>query len=1298
MCNKISLYMVMLAVLLLTLPVQAQKKLTYQAISAPVENVPARLFHGITAADAASVMGRSAHHTPRRVASVDELVGNCMLVSSYYERTNGLQPATPSQGATPISIAKVDDNTIAISGFVSGATNTVLATVDVAAGTLTIEVGQTLFESDYGPVLLANADGNNPFSGPLNGTIGSDGNIYINALWYEIIGGDGQYANYMYSGRIYFSYVAPVSGTMTWVDNNNTDRSVDIYVEQTDSKTATVYNFGGFETAINVSMKADSTFVIDNQPVFSNSNGVFVVTGFNETGDDLGSLVGTGTESVLTFDRCWTILSPTTGYSIYMQQPATISLTGNQTFAYPVIPDVAAMPASPKVVKVDGYNDATGYGAVLADVPVVDANGNDLLDSKLYYQFYSDVDGDIQPVVLPAALYKNLTADLSLIPYRLNDNFDFQAYQGQKVVYLNFPFDYDRIGVKSVYKGGNTTTETDINWYALRIKNLPYKNTLATAAQFSDFTVIDANADNCSWAFNADNNAAAYSYSSSNNGDDWLVSRPILLEAGKSYRVALDARNRNYDERFEVMMGATPTAAGMTTEVIPATVVKSTENVTFENQMVTVAETGYYYIGIHAISDANMFQLFVNNFVVEAGLDPASPDSVTDFAVLPVEGKLETVVRFKAPALTAGGSPLTSLTKIDILRDDAVVTSLTEVAPGVEYTYTDCTDDLTLGYHTYQVIAANEAGIGVKSEKKSVFLSLVYEVPVSFDLTKKDVFNTFQVIDANADMKTWTWDNENGTYYNYGYNAADDYLISAPVKLEAGKKYVGVVKASSASESYPEAFRLVVGKEASVYGLNTVVIDTTQMATTVLTDYENEFSVAETGSYYVAIHAVSPGNMWRLNVSRLSIEKAPEPTAPAAVSDLVVTAGSKGALEATISFTAPAKAINGTNLIENMSVNVLRDDSLVTTLENVVPGTLYTWTEQNLEQGMTYTYQVVAANASGAGLKSAKASVFIGVDLPAGVTNLFATDAGTSVDFTWPAVGEEGANGGYVNPANVDYELWSFKIVNTPYGSSLAYDEKLMSVTGQNSCSIAMNTDEGEQDFKIWGIMPVNAAGKGGYAVTSMLVGAPYMLPFTETFAEGSFHYVWDYTDNAGLYVAQESSDEDGISLAVTAMNEAGTASIYTGKLSLANAVNPTLIFDVKSATLNKLNVIGSTVGGAFTVIQSEVPVTTNFTTVQVSLNALKDARYVQVGFSAAFATPTKKEYSYETYQYETTFGDMLTIDNVRIVDLQDTGVNTAKNNEVGQSIYTVDGKLVNRQAANMKGIYIVNSKKVLTK
>ena len=1293
MCKKIRLYMVMLAVFLLALPVHAQKKLLCQPISSS-ENALTRLPHQVTAADAASVVRQSAYKATRRVSSLDELVGNYMLVSSYYVYNGGLQPATPSLGATPVSVAKVDDNTIAISGFVSGATNAVLATVDVATGTLSIEIGQELYETNYGPVVLANAQGD----GPLNGNIGNDGCIYINSLWYDIIGGSGQYAGYMQSGKIYFSYVAPVSGTMTWTDNNNADKSVDVYVEQNDAKTATVYNFGGFETAINVSMKADSTFAIDNQIVYSNSDDSYVVTGFNEAGSDLGSLVGTGTASTLTFDRCWTILSPTTGRSIYMQQPATISLIGNQTFAYPVIPDVAAMPASSKVVKVDAYNAATGYGSILADVPAVDVNGDDLLDSKLYYQFYSDVDGDIQPVVLPAALYKNLTEDLSLIPYRLNDNFDFQAYLGQKVVYLNFPFDYDRIGVKSVYKGGNTITETDINWYALRIKTLPYQNNLSTAALFSDFTVIDANADNSTWAFNADNNAAAYSYSSSNKGDDWLISRPILLEAGKSYRVALDVRNRNYDERFEVMMGMAPTAAAMTTEVIPATVVKNTENVTFENQMVTVSETGYYYIGIHAISDANMFQLFVNNFVVEAGLDPASPATVTDFTVSPVEGKLEAVVCFKAPALTASGSPLTNLTKIEILRDETVIASLTDVAPDVEYTYTDNADNLILGYHTYQVVASNEAGAGVKSDKKSVFLSLVYEVPVSFDLTKKDVFNTFQVIDANADMKTWTWDSENGTYYNYGYNAADDYLISAPVKLEAGKKYIGVVKACSASESYPEAFRLVIGKEASVYGLNTVVIDTTQMATTVFSDYENEFSVVEDGSYYVAIHAVSPGNMWRLNVSRLSIEKTPEPTAPAAVSDLVVTAGSKGALEATVSFTAPAKAINGTSLTENMSVNVLRDDSLVTTLENVVPNTLYTWTEQNLEQGMTYTYQVVAVNASGAGLKSAKASVFVGVDVPAGVTNLFAADAGTSVNFTWPAVGEEGANGGYVNPAAVDYELWSFRVVNTPYGSSLAYDEKLCSVTGQDSCSISMNTDEGEQDFKIWGVMPVNAAGKGGYAVTSMLVGAPYELPFTESFAEGSFHYVWDYTDNAGLYVAQESSDEDGISLAVTAMNEAGTASVYTGKVSLANAVNPTLIFDVKSATLSKMNVIGNTVGGTFAAIQSDVPVTSDFTTVQVPLNTLRDARYIQVGFSAAFSTPTKKEYSYETYQYETTFGDMLIIDNVRIVDLQDTGVNMAKNNETGQSIYTFDGKLINRQTVNKKGIYIHNNKKVVMK
>ena len=1298
-------FLLMLAVSLLALPIQAQKVFTTKSLVPSelkaVDNFMSLKLKKNSVSLSEDMKPMGARKAPRRVASVDELSGDFMLVSSYYVYQNGLNPASPAQGATPISISKIDDTTIAISGFTSGATELIKATVDVTSSTISIEQGQTLLETTYGPVLLDNAQGD----GPITGTISEDGTIYLYSLWYDVIGGDGQYAGNLWSGKIYFSYIAPVSGKMTWIDNNSEERSVSVYVEQSNPKTATVYNFGGFETAVDFSLKADSIFTVTDQLVVKNNNGDFYVYGFTEDESELATLVGTGTEKALAFGSSWTMLSPSTGYWFYLQKPATITLNENYKFDYPVIPDVAAMPANPTIIKVDGYNEVSDYGSVVVNVPVTDTYGNDLLESKLYYQFYSDVDGNIQPIVLPATKYKNLSEDLTLIPYTLDDNFDFQMTQGNKVVYLNFPFDYDRIGVKSVYKGGNSSNETEIQWFTMRIKELPYVNALNTEALFSDFTVIDANHDNSTWAYNADNTAAAYSYNSSNDGDDWLISRPIRLEAGKSYRIALDARNRNYDERFEVKMGLEPSVDGMTSEVIPATVVGSAENSTFENQMVTVPETGYYYIGIHAISDRNMFQLFVNNFVVEAGLNPAAPAAVNDLTVVPAEGKLETTISFTAPTQTAGGEALTSITKIDVLRDKEVIASLTDVTPGAPVQYVDHASNLSLGYHTYQVVAYNDAGAGMKSDEKTVFLSLIYDVPVSFDLMKQSVFNLFQVIDANSDNKTWAWDESYGTYYNYGPNAADDYLISAPVKLEAGKKYIVAVKASSASTSYQEAFRVLIGKESTVEGLNTVVADTTWVGTTDFTNYETEFTVTEGGNYHVAIHGISPSNMWRLNIARLALEKSAEPTAPAAVADLTVTSGAQGALEATVRFTAPTKAIDGTNLTSDMSVNILRSDSIVATLENVSPGTAQSWTERNLEQGMTYIYQVVASNAYGAGLKSETVSVYVGVDAPAAVTNLMAIDNASSVDFDWLPVNTVGANGGYVDPATVNYELWSFKVVQTPYGSSLAYDEKLADVVGKTGYSYAMNTDEGEQDFKIWGVMPVNAAGKGGYAIATMLVGAPYDLPFAENFAEGSFHYVWDYSDNAGLYVSNESSDDDGKALILTAMNEPGVVSLYTGKLSLKNAANPVLLFDVKSSSLTKMSVVANEPTWLVShPVKEEIPVSSEYTTIQVPLSSLKDSRYIQLGFNVDCVNATTKEYSYVTYQYETHYGDLLMIDNVRIVDQNDggeTSVSTLGNQDARMTVYTIDGKLVNRQATSLnglKGAYIINNKKVILK
>lgn len=1229
------------------------------------EFVPTKLAQKVAKPTGAVAAKIAAYRSPRKIASVDELVGDFMLVSTYLEYgEEGWEYATPAEGATPISIAKVDDTTISISGFTSDATEAITATIDVETSTISIPVGQTLLETDYGPIVLGNAQGDEP----LTGSIATDGSVYIQGIWFGEIGGDGQYAGYLWT-NYYYSYITPSNGTMSWGEGADA-KSHPVYIEQDEAKTVTVYNFAGLETAIDVTMKEDKTFVIEEQLMFNSSSyGSVYTTGILVQNGKyyLDDFTGTISANALVGDGTWALYSPTKGSLFNLSDPATITLTDGE-FQYPVIPDVAATPANPEILEVSPYDAGKGFGHVVADIPTVDVNGNDLSESKLFYQFFSDVEGDIQPIVYTASLYENLDEDLTIIPYTLDDDYDFDVTAGKKLVYLNFPFDYDRIGVKSIYTGGGETNETEIQWLTIKedkpvIDVLPYENALNTEALFGEFTVLDVNGDGKTWGFDATNKFAAYSYSSNNAADDWFVSPAIKLEAGKAYHIALDAANYGYPERFEVKLGKELSADALTTEVIPATDVTEKDFITYENEQVTVPETGYYYIGIHAISDPDEFKLFVKNFVVEAGLDPAAPAAVDNFNVAAADGVLEATISFNAPTKTIGGQNLDDLDGIIVKRDGNVIKDLKDVTPGVSYEYVDNADDLTMGNHTYQVIAYNAAGSGAKSEEKTVFLSAVLSVPTTFDLTKKDVFEIFQVIDANDDEKTWKWSESYGTYYSYSSSlAADDYLVSAPVKFEAGKNYRVVVTANCADAGYPEAFRVLVGKEATVAGLNTLIADTTWVATEEAESNEAEFTATEDGTYYVAIQAVSPANMWRLNISSLAIEKGAEPTAPAAVTEFAAVAGEKGALEVNVSFNAPAKAVNGTDLTDNLTINVLRDGEVVKTFEAAAPGSSLNWKDENVEQSKTYVYQVVASNASGAGLKSDKVSVYVGFDVPADLANLTATDNATSIKFAWDKVGEVGATGGYVNPAAVDYEVWSLKIVETMFGQSLDYDQLLASETDKDNYVLAENTDEGVQDYKYWAVQPVNVAGVGTPAVASMLVGAPYTLPFFESFTGSAFHYIWDYSSNAGIFVSEESSDDDAVALQLTAMDEPGTVDIFTGKVSLKNAANPTLLFDVKSATVSKISVIGSVEGGAFTAIQADAPVTSEYTTIKVPLNDLQDARFVQLGFRADFANPTIEDIDLETYEYVYTWGDLLTIDNIRIVDLYEHDVEVALN------------------------------------
>ncbi len=295
----------------------------------------------------------------------------------------------------------------------------------------------------------------------------------------------------------------------------------------------------------------------------------------------------------------------------------------------------------------------------------------------------------------------------------------------------------------------------EITVFLSAVLTVPYTFDLASDI-ISTFSVIDNNADGNTWKWST-SNGTYYGYSSANAADDYLISAPFRLEAGKSYMITVGAKgSKNFPERLEVLVGQEATVAGLTQTVIPATEVATGNFDDYEGEF-TVSADGIYYIAVHAISDADQFNLFVNKLSIEKGAEPTAPAAAIDLtAEAGAEGALEVNLAFTAPANAVNGSALSGTEDIKIYRDDVLVNTLTGVTPGSAQTWQDTNVEDGKTY-TYYIVAANESGDGQKSEKVSVFVG--QDVPA--------VVTGFTKTADTAESITFAWDEVKGV--NGGY-------------------------------------------------------------------------------------------------------------------------------------------------------------------------------------------------------------------------------------------------------------------------------------------------------------------------------------------------------------------------------------------------------------------------------------------------------------------------------------------------------------------------------------------------
>lgn len=303
---------------------------------------------------------------------------------------------------------------------------------------------------------------------------------------------------------------------------------------------------------------------------------------------------------------------------------------------------------------------------------------------------------------------------------------------------------------------------------------LPYMNTFETNAEQAQVAIYDANNDQSTFTFeehtSTGSQVARYRYNSSNAADDYLVFPGVALKSGAKYKVAFDAASysESYPERIEVVAGKVAKVSELTISVIAATDVATKEFINVSNNEFTVTEDGTYFFAVHAISDANEFYLYVDNFSI-AELDNSAPAAVSDLAVAAdAQGANKATVSFTVPAQTIAGAALTEAVSYVVKRDGEEIKAEAKAA-GEKVSFEDAVEEA--GYYTYSVTVSCA---GKTSDAATLKAYIGYDTP--------DAVNNITVADKSGSVDI-AWEAPTGGAEGYIVNPADFKYNIYPVEM-----------------------------------------------------------------------------------------------------------------------------------------------------------------------------------------------------------------------------------------------------------------------------------------------------------------------------------------------------------------------------------------------------------------------------------------------------------------------------------------------------------------------------------
>lgn len=554
------------------------------------------------------------------------------------------------------------------------------------------------------------------------------------------------------------------------------------------------------------------------------------------------------------------------------------------------------------------------------------------------------------------------------------------------------------------------------------------------------------------------------------------------------------------------------------------------------------------------------------------------PGAVENLTLTSMADATKALLKWDAPQKGKNGFP------VDVAKlRYKVVRYPGEVIVAQSLNATEWTEDITALYGPvyYTVTPYNidaPAMTGPATRSNTVMLGTDLNVPYYESFNTQAAFDTFTTIDVDGDgngewrSPCWKYDYEYYCAFYYGVKGypANDWLITPPLRLNPNHLYRLRFK-QYAYYGYGTSLRVAIGKEPTAEAMTTQLAD----LHTVTTFYDKPgrqeeilFAPAEGQRFIGFLHYSE--NMEHLSIDDISVEDVGDARVPAAPSE--VTAVACGTEEVILSFKAPELTLQSKPINEKLSIAISRtaDGAPVKEYSDVTPGQTLQWTDAECVTGVN-NYYIVATNSYGRGLY-AETSIDLSKKEPESVAMAYTRYINDKqVEITWePSPTDDVRYLVYrIIPNQNDY---IYKVIGRDIDGLRMVDDEP-----------TVGYDETRQNYIQYYVAPVNGGGEAIATLsTGVFVGAPYSLPYSETWKEqAETAGPWARVGNgASWYIHGWAYDPmckipDGMGLLDLEANgsSAGSAFLYSPRIDLTTQSAPVLKFKMYHSDFYNSNV-----------------------------------------------------------------------------------------------------------------------------